>query len=293
MKKSPLFFPIHFCVALLLSSHTPSFAEILVKPEQKVAFLGDSITYLGTTNTSGYVRLVEAGLKANGVPISVIGAGISGNKSDQMLARLQRDVLDKKPDWLLLSCGVNDVWHGVRGVPLDQYKKNITEIVDRSTQAGVKVMILTATVIYERENDVNTTLTTYNAFLKELAAERKLPLADLNTAVWAEIKTPTNPRPPGANYLTVDGVHMGPFGDAVMATGVLGAFGLDAAQLKKAREVWEGRLTSVRAQGELPIASYRQLAALAVKRNMTVEAIASEILTEALKDGAKTGITAP
>ena len=47
-------------------------------------------------------------------------AGISGHKSDQMLARLDKDVLSKKPQWMTLSCGVNDVWHGPRGVPLDE-----------------------------------------------------------------------------------------------------------------------------------------------------------------------------
>ena len=51
--------------------------------------------------------------------------------------------------WMTLSCGVNDVWHGERGVPLSAYKKNITEIVEKAQAAGIKVMILTATMIGE------------------------------------------------------------------------------------------------------------------------------------------------
>ena len=44
-------------------------------------------------------------------------------------ARLDRDVISKKPDWMTLSCGVNDVWHGKRGVNLEDYKKNIASII--------------------------------------------------------------------------------------------------------------------------------------------------------------------
>jgi len=46
-----------------------------------------------------------------------------------MLARVDNDVIAKKPDWMKLNCGVNDVRHGTKGVPLDEYQKNITEIV--------------------------------------------------------------------------------------------------------------------------------------------------------------------
>ena len=75
--------------------------------------------------------------------VIIIGAGISGHKSNQMLERLERDVLSKKPDWMTLSCGVNDVWHGAKGVALPEYQKNITEIVDKAQAANVKVIILT------------------------------------------------------------------------------------------------------------------------------------------------------
>ena len=44
---------------------------------------------------------------------------LAGHKSNDMLARLEADVLSKNPQWMTLSCGVNDVWHGNKGVPLD------------------------------------------------------------------------------------------------------------------------------------------------------------------------------
>ena len=121
-----------------------------------------------------------AGLKANGIEATAVPAGISGHKSDQMLERLQRDALDKKPDWMTLSCGVNDVWHGAKGIPLDQYKTNITAIVNQCQAQGVKVMILTATVIGEDlDNENNRKLIPYNEFLRQLAKKKKCKLTRL------------------------------------------------------------------------------------------------------------------
>ena len=279
-------FPV--CIALFASLTAPLQAEALVKSGQTIAFLGDSITQQGAGSPTGYVKLVEAGLKANELPVKIIGAGISGHKSNQMLDRLQRDVIDKKPDWMTLSCGVNDVWHGEKGVPLEEYKKNITAIVDRCTAAGIRVVILTATPIKEEDNENNKKLAGYNAFLKELAAERKLPLADLNAAMWEQLKTPAELRPAG-DYLTSDGVHMNPLGDSVMATGVLEALGLDAAQLAKAQKAWDGLNAQVNIRGQVPLSEYRKLAAEAAKQKISVNALLSKILSEALQKNASSG----
>ena len=142
--------------ALLFPNPFAAHAEVLIKDGQKLAFMGDSITEGGWRNPGGYVRLTIAGLEANGAKVTPIPAGIGGHKSDQMLARLKKDVLEKKPDFMTLSCGVNDVWHGARGVLLDQYKVNITAIVDQCAAAGVKVVILTATVIFEELDNTTT-----------------------------------------------------------------------------------------------------------------------------------------
>jgi lysophospholipase L1-like esterase len=240
----------------LLSTWSPLRAEILVKSGDKIAFLGDSITAGGWGSPIGYVHLVIAGLEANGVKADAIPAGISGHKSNQMLARLQKDVLDKKPQWMTLSCGVNDVWHGKGGVPLDDemaktepyvsqsdiaargtYKKNITEIIDKAQAAGVKPVILTATVIQEKlDNPENAKLASYNDFLRSLAKEKKVPLADLNQMFQEEIKKANKP---DQKVLTGDGVHMNPAGNRLMATGVLKALGLNDAELEKARVAWD------------------------------------------------------
>ncbi len=254
MTRSPRF--VFATVAACLAFHPlPIRAEIAVKSGEKIAFLGDSITQGGWSNPAGYVNLVIAGLAANGVNATPIPAGISGHKSNQMLERLERDVLRKKPNWMTLSCGVNDVWHGKLGVPLDDaqtaagtyekrgnepdkgtYQKNITQIVERAQAAGVQPVILTATVIKEDLNTPeNKALAPYNAFLRDLAKSKKLRIADLNANFQERIKAANTP---GKNAFTSDGVHMNGEGNKLMALGVLKALGLDDAQLKKAQEAW-------------------------------------------------------
>ena len=230
-----------------------SAAEVAIKSGEKIAFLGDSITEGGWNNPMGYVRLVLAGLEANGVKAEAVPAGISGHKSDDMLARLERDVIARKPQWMTLSCGVNDVWHGKKGVALDEaalasgdydpeaaargtYKKNIAQLVEKAEAAGIQVVILTATVIHEKlDSPENAKLAPYNNYLRTLAREKHLRLADLNALFQERLKAENKPT---QKALTSDGVHMAREGDRLMASGVLQALGMDASQLAKAQDAW-------------------------------------------------------
>lgn len=212
--------------------------KISVKNGQKIAFLGDSITAAGK-RPGGYCQLVLSALKDQGIEATPVFAGISGHKSNQMLARLEKDVLRHKPDWMTLSCGVNDVWHGPRGVDLKSYKKNITEIVKHAQAAGVKVVLLTSTMIREdQSNDLNQKLLPYNEFIKELAKEKKCLLADLNADMQAALKR-FPPDAPKGKQLTSDGVHMNKAGNIMMARGVAKALGLTNQHLDKSAKNWK------------------------------------------------------
>jgi lysophospholipase L1-like esterase len=260
-------------------------STVAVQNGQKIAFLGDSITAAGAGSPSGYVRLVISGLDANGIKATAIGAGVSGNTSRDMIARLESDVIKKKPDWVTISCGVNDVWHGKNGVVLDQYQKNLTDIVDRCQAAGIHVMILTATVIHEDPADpLNQQLIPYNDFLRKLAAEKKCLLADLNADMQAGIQAAKAQPHPSGNLLTVDGVHMNPIGNQVMATGILRAFGLNEAQIAKARDVWQDTPQACEVSGRtmITIRQYGKLRALAAEKKTDVSTLVGEATTKAV-----------
>ncbi|NQV32090.1 MAG: hypothetical protein HQ515_05310, partial [Phycisphaeraceae bacterium] len=234
--------------------------QIAVTSGQKIAFLGDSITAAGA-RSGGYCQLVLEGLKEQGIVTEGVFAGISGHKSNQMLERLERDVLSKKPDWMTLSCGVNDVWHGKNGVKLADYKTNITAIVDKAQAAGIKVMILTSTMIKEDQSgSLNQQLLPYNTFLKALAAEKGCLFADLNSDMQQSLEAfPKNA--PRDTKLTSDGVHMNPYGNIMMAKGILKTLGMSGAALSALDKGWKetpGRQT-LRFSISMSLTEYEQL----------------------------------
>ena len=247
-------------------------AEAVVKNNSRIAFLGDSITGQGNNASGGFVNLVISGLQANGIEAVKIPAGIGGHKSTDMLKRLEKDVLSKKPNIMVLSCGVNDVWHGARGVKLPEYKKNIRAIVEKTQAAGIKVCILTATMIKEdAQNDFNQKLAAYNQFLKELASEKKCMLADLNGDMQKAIADFRKAHPKAmGNYLTVDGVHMNSGGNALMARGILKAFGLNEQELAKAEKAWQDKVFNI----GMMLVNYNDLEIIAKKaaaKKMTIQ----------------------
>ena len=162
---------------------------------------------------------------------------------------------------MVLSCGVNDVWRGANGILLNDYKKNIRAIVDQVQAAGIKVMILTATMISENPDaDNNKRLVAYNNFLCELAKEKKCQLADLNADMQKIISELSPETRKLGNYLTNDGVHMNPLGNIIMAKGVLRAFGMTDAHLHTAEQAWEKMSCCITVPITITLEQYRRLA---------------------------------
>jgi hypothetical protein len=131
-------------------------------------------------------------------------------------------------------------------------------------------------------NPNNVKIATYNDFLRQLAKEKHCLLADLSADMFAALNSEVK----GRNQLTVDGVHMNPVGDQILAKGVLRAFGLSESQLQKAREFWIAMpeiACKVEAKGGVTFGQYQQLLEMAAKQNRTIDSIASELLTKALE----------
>lgn len=243
---------ISTAAAVLLCAATalPAAAEqgpIRLNKVHRIVTLGDSITQ-GGGRPGGYVWQIDQYLKVlyPEQKIEVVNAGISGHKSNDMLARFQRDVLDKKPDVVTISVGINDVWHGFtpehpagygpRRVPLEQYRENVEKMVQAAQKNGVKVVMLTTTIFEDRpDSPRNLRVQGYNDVLRQLAAQYGVPVADQYaafTAAWAR----------GGTKLTSDQVHMAPAGDTLMARTVLLALGVSERQLERARPEVEKRL---------------------------------------------------
>lgn len=254
-------------------------AAVQVKDGEAIAFMGDSITAFGNY-PAGYVNLVMKGLEVVGVKeVKKIPAGISGHKSPQMNARLQNDVLSKKPQWMTFSCGVNDVWHGARGVELEDYKRNIAEILDKCAASNVTVIVLTATVIGEDhpESKMNKKLVGYNDFLRETAKARGLVLADLSADLLEGMRQ-YEPKH-GVFHYTRDGVHMAWDGNRLMARGVLKAFGATADDIARIEEAWRTMPGTSQVSTFLSRADYERYQNEAKSRGVKVSDVIAERLS--------------
>ena len=233
-------------VLILLLSASVLRAEPRLKSGDRIVTLGDSITEAG-----GYQAVMEKVFDRfyPELKIQTINAGISGHKAPDMAARLQRDVIDKKPTIVTISCGVNDVWHGFsqppRGVDLDTYIRLITQMIRElkaATQADI--YLLTPTVIHENLFGAeNLKLEGYCDAIRKIAFEEKVHLVDLNSLFDLVLRSTQIGGAPDF-HLTVDGVHMKPAGDFLIAAGILRA--LDVP-MKQILQVTEAPIPAIRA----------------------------------------------
>ncbi len=106
-----------------------------------ILFFGDSLTAgYGLSPDQAFPALVEKRCMENATPCKAINAGLSGETSAGGLSRIDW-VLRQPIDVFVLELGAND---GLRGLPLEQTKKNLQSIIDRVKAKYPKAKIVIA-----------------------------------------------------------------------------------------------------------------------------------------------------
>lgn len=125
-------------VALLVAA--PVAAPAAGGPIRILAF-GDSLTQgYGVPPGDDFPDVLEHALKAKGMDVTVINAGVSGDTSAGGLARLDWSLEDANnpPDAAIVELGAND---GLRGLPVDEMAKNLDTILARFKARGIPVLL--------------------------------------------------------------------------------------------------------------------------------------------------------
>lgn len=206
---------------------------MLLSSGARICFLGDSITQADP----GYTRLVAAMLTAAhpGLSLEFVYAGIGGNRIGDLLARLDRDVLEPEPNWVTVSIGINDVWHRHSGASAGtsdrDFEAGYRELLSRLMAAGIQPIVLTPTVIHEDADSVeNRELRTLVGQQRAICRALQCRLCDLNTVFAEAIAARRRAVPEGAwplgsdgrtRFFTTDGVHLNAAGNALVALALL------------------------------------------------------------------------
>lgn len=149
-----------------------------LKKGGRIVCLGDSVTgvYYHTGGKRAYTDMFGMALQKSApqATFNMINAGISGNTTINGLDRLDRDVLQHKPDLVTVMFGLNDMTR----VPPDQYRANLTTIVQRCEAAGAKVMLCTPNNVIDTGSRPIVKLEQYCAIVREVGKTLGIPVAD-------------------------------------------------------------------------------------------------------------------
>lgn len=196
---------------------------------------GDSITDAGRSRENdasrghGYPTLIAAELMYD-YPgqFKVINRGISGNRVVDLYARIKKDFLNLKPDYLSILIGINDVWHDYssepNGVSDERFRKVYDLLIEelKAELPELKIYILepfvlraSATEEHWEEFDRETRLRAKSA--KWIAEKHGLPFVSLQDKFDAACEK-CEP-----SYWLGDGVHPTAAGHELIARALLEA----------------------------------------------------------------------
>jgi acyl-CoA thioesterase-1 len=106
----------------------------------KVVALGDSLTAgYGLLEMQAYPALLQEKLDEDGYGWEVVNAGVSGDTSAAGLQRLDWTLQQPNVRVLILELGAND---GLRGLPVDEMKKNLAAIIERARARQIAVLLV-------------------------------------------------------------------------------------------------------------------------------------------------------
>ncbi len=195
---------VSLMVIFLTAAASVQGASPPLKNGDRIVFLGDSITQAGAGPT-GFITLVRKALEKNAsLDVKVFGAGIGGHKVPDLEARLERDVLSKKPTIVVIYIGINDVWHSLRGrgTSKTDYEQGLRRLVAKINSAGARVILCTPSTIGEKHdlsNPLDNMLEEYSAISRNVASDTKSQMLDLRQDFLAYLKE-HNPKTPRRTF---------------------------------------------------------------------------------------------
>jgi lysophospholipase L1-like esterase len=96
----------------------------------------------------------------------VVNKGVNGERSDQIRARFERDVIALAPAVVVIIAGVNDVYQGRRA---EEVTAHLSRMYERASRAGIKVVAGTIIPYNTATADQNAKMHDINAWIRRQA----------------------------------------------------------------------------------------------------------------------------
>ncbi len=154
----------------------PKFAAALAgsKPVHIVALGSSSTQGIGASSPKfRYPVRLQAELQRRfpDSPIIVDNLGIGGQLATDMLPRINKDVLPRKPTLVIWQTGVNDA---MRHVDLETFRRTVERGIDRLQKHGIDVVLLDMQYFPRAEKVRN--FARYLVAMRQIAEARKVPI---------------------------------------------------------------------------------------------------------------------
>lgn len=135
---------------------------------------------MGDSITDGWAEQDPAFFTQN----NIVGRGISGQVTSQMLVRFRRDVLDLRPRYVVIIAGINDIARNQGYISQENSIGNILSMCELAVANGIEPVLSTlipASKVVWRPAITNTRelVAAFNAELRAHAAKRGFKLIDL------------------------------------------------------------------------------------------------------------------
>jgi len=142
------------------------------KSQKIILFFGNSLTAgMGLEVEEAFPALIQKKLDSALLSYNVINAGLSGETTASGKNRLSW-LLKQKVDVFVLELGAND---GLRGIPLDETKKNLQNMIDEVKKHNPEVIIVLAGMQIPPNMGIDYTKG-FQAIFPDLASENDLAL---------------------------------------------------------------------------------------------------------------------
>ena len=208
----------------------PADRKVELKTGDRIIFFGDSLTALAGQEApkehvkKGYVRIVREALAEThkGKDISVEWVATGGHTVPDLIKRVDKDVIAKKPTIVVIQIGCNDA----RRIPADVFKSSLEDLIGRLQKANIQVIQCSLTSVGEKHDGTNKDdpkLDEFAEIERGVAKAKNVPLNDLRKAFVAHWKKNNLDNKPNG-ILTYDGNHFNQKGMNFVAEQMLKKF---------------------------------------------------------------------